>query len=448
MKNVIIVDCPVRLGDLIKDKLAEDKIEVNFVQGKLDSVMRMVNLLPDLAIVYIHKSEEERDIIEYLTKVHSDINACRTPIIAIGMPRDIHQITDFARLGIRKYFVTPFKFDLLFYCIENILQMRFIIDRSQAIFNLHVNGNILFIEISKAINRAKVTLLNYQLSEIIDYLNLQVPYIFLLISNIDLTYIDGINVEHLIDSISRAKRVMMKNIKIITDNGFIKDLIAGHNEYKTIEVVPSAKKLVKTIGDADIAIKGRPVAIERKTNPNSDVNDYLCETLLQNTLSTYTCEVDLRFSFDDTKNAFLPIMNKTNGTARHVPRVAVAISINTILDNFAQSFRVKGFGVDTFNDGALFMQVLRTCNGAKTNEERKYDLVVLDITMRSLKGFSTLLELKKLPTAPKIFVYTAAVPREIVVKAIACGASQYFVRPQTPDDIVNKAAEIFLKPTN
>lgn len=442
MRNVLIVDCPLRLGDLIKDKLAEDKLEVNFAQGKLDSVTRMINLLPDLAIVYISKTEEEKDIIEYLTRVHSDLNASHTPLIAIGSPRNIHQITDFARLGIRKYFIKPFKFDLLFYCIENILGMRFMIDRTQAIFDFHVNGNILFVEVSRAINREKVTLLSYQMTEVIDYLNLQLPYIVLMISNIDLSYVDGVNVECLLDTISHTKRVIVKNIKIITNNLFVKELIAGHSEYSSIEVFKSAKDLVPTINAAELLIKGKSCVPPRVTNDQSPITDILCEKLFSNTLTNFKSEIDMRFSFDDTRVAVLPIMSKSEKVPRKVFRIAVVDSNNTILDNFAQSFRAKGFGIDTFNDGALFMQVLNTYNGKKTADDRKYDLVVLNLTMKSLGGFSALLELRQLSHPPTIFVYTPAVPREIVIKAIACGAKQYFVRPQTPDDIVMKAMEI------
>lgn len=449
MKNVLMIDCPTSLAELLAGKFAEDKIEVSIVQGKLDSVTRMIGSLPDLAITYIRKEEDEKSIIEWLTRIHSDINASRTPIIAIGTSRDVHELTDFTKLGVRKFFVTPFKFDLFFYYIENILQMRFVIDRTQGIVNLHVNNNMLFIEISKAINRAKVSILHYIITEAIDALALQMPLILLVIESIDLTYVDGINIEYILDTIIKTKGVLMKNIKVITNNAFVKELIEGHTNYESVEVLGDARSALTAIDNSDKVLAVRTKESGRPTIPaNASVEEQIFAKVLTPTNTDFIPDVDLRFSFDDTKSFTLPFMLSSTAKGAAQPtytdarRVAILAANNTILDDFAACFRTKGFMPDTFNDGALFMGIMQAKNGTSMRD-KKYDLVVVDITMKSFGGFASLSKLALLPLRPVIFVYTNSVPREVVVKAISVGANQYFVRPQTPLDVVEKAVSIF-----
>lgn len=450
MKSILMIDCPANLAELLALKFAEDKIEVNVAQGKSDSVTRMISTLPDLAIAYINRDETEKSIIEWLTRIHSDINASRTPIIAIGASRDVHEITDFAKLGVRKFFVTPIKFDTFFYYIENILQMRFVIDRTQGIVNFHINNNMLFIELGKAINRVKIAILRYIVSTAIDSLALQMPLILLVIENMDLTYVDGINIEYILDTLIKTKNVLTKNIKVITNNSFVKELIEGHDEYSSVEVLPSARSALTAVENSDKVFALRTKDSERPPMAaDASIEEQVLNKILLATNKGFVPDVDLRFSFDDTKSFTLPFIHSKAGKTtapvyNEARRVAILASNNAILDEFSAAFRTHGFLPDTFNDGALFMGIMQAKNGvANITRDKKYDLVVVDIVMKSFGGFASLSKLALLPLRPVIFVYTNSVPREVVVKAISVGANQYFVRPQTPLDVVEKAVAIY-----
>ena len=66
--------------------------------------------------------------------------------------------------------------------------------------------------------------------------------------------------------------------------------------------------------------------------------------------------------------------------------------------------------------------------------------------MPGLSGIDTLMKLKELPEFPVIFIYSQAMKKELIIKSLSMAAKQYFVKPQKPEVILNKAVEMFIAP--
>ena len=190
MKRVLIVDTPPIFREFLKNKFSEEKIDVTFIQEKRDAITKMISLFPDLVIMDISEFENIEDVKEILQKIKSDPNASRIPLLVTGPVLDRMNLALFAKYGVHKYFVKPIKFDIFFESIGQILKTAFSMDTTPCILDLHRNGNIIFIEIAQGLNREKLTLLKYKLSEIIENEGLENPKVVLMMSNLDLTFVD------------------------------------------------------------------------------------------------------------------------------------------------------------------------------------------------------------------------------------------------------------------
>ena len=69
MKNVLVVDASPIFSEFLKDKFSEEKIEVTFIQDKLDSIPKMISMLPDLVILDINETDNPAFLLDYLQKI-------------------------------------------------------------------------------------------------------------------------------------------------------------------------------------------------------------------------------------------------------------------------------------------------------------------------------------------------------------------------------------------
>ncbi|UKI53817.1 MAG: response regulator [Treponema sp.] len=210
MKNVLIIDAPPMFREFLKNKLSEEKVNVIITQEKRDALIKITSVLPDLVIIDINDFDDPDSIMELFQKIKANPNASRIPTIATGPKMDKNIIGTYAKLGIHKYFIKPIKFDIFFESIGRILHTAFSMDSTPCVLDIHRNNDIIFIEIAQGLNREKLSLLKYKLSEIIENNEIEVPKIILMMTNLELSFVDGLNLELLIDNILSNTKVHTK----------------------------------------------------------------------------------------------------------------------------------------------------------------------------------------------------------------------------------------------
>lgn len=417
MINVFIVDLPQSLGDFLNEKLSEEKINVSFMPDKIDSFPKMLSHLPDLVITNMTENENIENFNEYLKKIKGDINASKIPLFVLGPKKELKEIAEYAKLRVHKYFMKPLKLDFLFETIGQALKTQFTIDTTPCIIDVHCNGNIIFVEISQGLNRDKIALLRYKIAEIIENIRITTPRIFLLISNLDMTYVDAINVELLLNKILDNKLIQRNNLRILTNSNFMKDLIEGHTEYTGVETSVDISKFATSLA-----------AITNE----SQVQDVVVEKILLNTEQDFKGVFDMRFSTD--ANMTSSLSETLNNANDYLKQIAIVNPDVKILDIFSSAFRMKNMPIDTFTNGILFLEKMN---------KTQYDLVIIDITIQNPNGFEILKKLQSMPCPPQIFVYSPPVSKEMMIKAFSLGAKQYFIKPQPVACIVEKAVSMF-----
>ena len=212
MKQVLIIDAPPLFSGYLKDKLNAEKIKVGFAEIKKDAFPKMLSALPDLIIINI--DETHKDFFDFLTKKRDDPNASKIPIIITGPTMEREQVASLSQYNVIKYFNKPIKFDIFFNAIARVFLASFAFDTTPCIMEIHVNNNVVFIEIADGLNREKLAILKYRLSEVIDLAHITTPKVVLMMSDLTLSFVDGSYLELLLDNILSDSRINPKNFKI------------------------------------------------------------------------------------------------------------------------------------------------------------------------------------------------------------------------------------------
>lgn len=409
-KQVLIINAAPMFREFLKEKLSSENVSVEISDSRLDSFSKVVRILPDLIIIDIESSFDE--VMDLLERKMSDPNAKRIPVIISGPVMDRAQISSLVQFGVVKYFSKPIKFDIFFEAIGKIIRVNLSMDTTPCVLEIHHNGNIIFVEIAQGLNREKISLLKYRITEMIDNYKIREPKMIVMMTNLQLSFVDGINVELLLDTVTADERIQHRNIKILSLDNFMDEFIDGHVEYVGVKVI---KDLTSALG----SLVGR-------NNSNDEATDIIANSILAGDDSDADGMVDIRFGADGADGDEL----NTEGSLLNIAIVDDDEVVRRIL---SQSFVALGITTETFDSGAKFAQAIQTKN---------YDLAVLDIFMQGVSGYDILKQLRGRERPIPVIVYSQAVQREYVIQALSLGAKGYLAKPQKPEVILKKAMEI------
>ena len=213
MKKVLIIDSHQLFRDFLKNKLSLDQIEVTLSQQNRDGYTKMISTLPNLVIMDM--GEDNKNEMDLLEKKASDINTVNIPVIIMGPVAERANIASLAKYGVIKYFAKPIQFDVFFDAIGKVLKIPLSMDLTPSVLDIHHNGNIIFIEFAQGLNQEKLSLLQYKLTDMIEHEGIESPKVIIMFTGLDLSFVDGCNIEFLIENILACPKIHTKNVKIL-----------------------------------------------------------------------------------------------------------------------------------------------------------------------------------------------------------------------------------------
>lgn len=409
MKSVIIIDASPMFQEFLKDKLTDEGVSVTVATGQRDAFAKTLSILPDLIIIDF--KDDFATFIDFLQRKHKDPNAKKIPVIVAGPNLPANQISILISYGISKYFTTPIKFDVFFESVGQILRITVSMDITPCVLDIHRNGNLIFIEIAKNLNREKIALLKYKLAEIIEAEKLTAPKIVLMMTNLDLSFVDTVNIELLLDNILSNNAIKKKNVKILSLDDFMIEIIDGHEQYNGIEVADNLPNILNSIVDA---------------NASSSVSDLITDKILTPIRDQRSGSIETRFHSDSGVRQD----DEKSGTKIRVAVVDDDKVTTTLLSN---AFSKIGAECDKYSSGAEFMIGIK---------KHKYDLVILDIFMPGISGLDILQKLRNESYTTPIIVYSQGTQKEAVIQALSLGAKHFLIKSQKPEELVQKAVEV------
>lgn len=411
MKQVLLIDASPMFREFLKEKLTAEKVAVETTNGMRDAFTKMISLLPDLVIIDVQSSME--DLIDFLESKHADPNAKLIPIIISGPIIEREKVSMLTQFGVVKYFTKPIKFDIFFESIGKILKASFSIDVTPCVLEIHINGNIIFIEIAQGMNREKLALLKYKMPELINENHIVNPKIILMMTDLQLSFVDGANLELLLDNVTADTRIQKKNIKVLSLDSFTKELVDGHPAYKGIEVTNNLNQVLNSLVES---------------GPTTDLHQLVTDKILSSDEKAQQGSVEMRFVSDNGVIDSDEAKNEGN-----VLTIAIVDDDAVIRKLLQHAFSTINANTVLFDSGPEFLQAVN---------RQSFDLVILDIYMAGISGFDILKNLQERKYRTPIIVYSQATQREAVVQALTLGAKSYLVKPQKPEVIIQKAVEV------
>lgn len=409
MKKVLIIDSHQLFRDFLKQKLSVDQVEVVLTQENRDSYPKMLTVLPNLII--LDMSEDRVEEMAFLEKKINDPNTANIPVIITGPTAEKSSIASLAKYGVIKYFAKPIQFDVFFEAIGHVLHNPLSMDTTPSVLDLHRNNSIIFIELAVGLNREKIALLQYKLTEMIETEEIESPKILIMLTNLELTFVDGFNLEYLLDNILACPKVHNKYVKILSLSPFLKEFLEGHEAYSGIEMSNNLPKVLNSLIDTTIT---------------SSVSDLITDRILTSSyLDEDSSSVETRF-FSDT-NSDPEALKANDGT---VLNIAIIDSDLQSLAMSKQAFENFGANCSVFQNGKAFMD---------SYAPEKYNLIILDVILVDNMGLNILNSLKNRYDAPPVIVYTQSLQRDWVVKILSSGAKSYLVKPLKPQVLVQKS---------
>lgn len=409
MKSVIIIDASPMFQEFLKDKLSDEGVSVTVAQGERDAFTKLLATLPDLIIMDIENNLAVT--LDFLQRKIKDPNAKSIPVIMAGPSLEKNQIVNFMQFGVIKYFTKPIKFDIFFEAIGRVLRMAFSMDVTPCMLDLHRNGDLIFIEVAQNLNREKISLLKFKLSEMIENGNLSEPKIILMMTNLNLTFVDTINLELLIDNVLSNPAVKKKNVKILSMNTFTQNLVEGHEQYAGIEVVENLPQVLNSLVDS---------------NASANMSDLITDKVLSHSHTDDGGSIETRFHSDSG-------VSEEDSTSSSVMRIALVDDDNVTLGLLKPAFERTGATCDTYASGSEFLAGMK---------KFRYDLVVLDIFMPGISGLDILKRMQVEIDVPPVLIYSQATQRESVIQALSLGAKKFLIKPQKPEVLVKTALEL------
>lgn len=406
MKSVLLIDCSSLFGGFLHDKFSTEQISLESVSSR-EAYTKMITLLPDLIIIEADGGLSE-DVMHLLEKKSVDPNARKLPIIIIGPVLERSKIANLIEYNVVKYFSKPIKFKVFFEAVGKILQIEFSMDTTPCILDIHLNGSLVFIEVALGLNRERLMLLKYRLAELIEHYKINVPKVILMLTNIQLSFVDGLNLELLIDNISSEGKIPNKYIKILTFDNFTKELVKGHPEYFGIQVSSDIESIVGFMVDHD---------------SNYNIKEFVYDKVL--TSDKPAEESDL--GFIDSKSGL-------EGNFGSMMRIAVIdddVIVRKLLQNTISS--VSG-------ETGLFETVSAFFESLSTGIE--YDAVIMDLYLPDMDGINVLKNFQRKGLQIPVIIYSKAAAKEVVMQALSLGARSYLVKPQKPSVVLGKVIEI------
>ncbi|MBU0928557.1 MAG: response regulator [Spirochaetes bacterium] len=417
--SVLIIDESDLFRDYLKSRLVRAGLEAEVAINGLDGISKMRNDPPDLIVMDYHLTR--KTCKEVLEEKARNPNTASIPVVLTAQKIDKNRLLELVQYNIRKVFMKPIKMDALYQILSEITGSRFEVDKTPCIVEAHVNDNIVFVELAKGINREKVDLLRFKIRELLDLYAIQKPRVLLMLSDMELSFVDGPNLEVLLETIAEASRAKPKHIKVLTRSSFVKDFVSGRPEFSEIEVV----------ANLEYALDGLVAEAARAADAPEQKAAIITDRILSTQGSASKGEsVEMRFETENARPRVSIESAKDLGAGLSIAVVDDDFVIQELLKTTFEAINAK---VNTFSNGREFLTAVRS---------RVFDLVFLDLRMPEVDGFGVLAELRAQDLEMPIIVLSAVTQRESVVKAFQAGVKSYLVKPLKPEHILRKTLEI------
>ncbi|MDR2482496.1 MAG: response regulator [Treponema sp.] len=413
MKNILVIDESPLFREYLWTKFTENAIDITMAGSGRDGLAKMRTLKPDLVLLDYHIRGV--NYLEVLQQKKDNSGIADIPVIITAKRLDQDKIIELVPYNVRKVFTKPIKIDALFGAIAQLLNVRFDLDASPGQVDVHINDNIIFIEISQGLNQDKLELLQFKMLELIELYGVRSPRLLVMISNTRLGPADTPKLYSLFEIVTKIAAGGQQNIRALTRDEYAAAYLASRKEFKAIQIAENLTAAIEQLlgerisDEETAAIDGRLLSRQEQTGVGETVQ--------------------LTFAAEDGP----PV------TLENIQDMLKDLKIAAVDDDFViqelikNTFQRAGAMVSTFPDGGAYLAAL---------ESVSFDLTFLDMMMPSMDGFAVLRAMNEKDIRQPVIVLSAISQRESVIRAFKLGIKSYLVKPLRPGAIFKKTLEV------
>jgi CheY-like chemotaxis protein len=287
MNKILLVDESQLFRKFITQQLESFGFKVITCRSGFDGLNKLRTTRPDLVI--IDDNLNRLSVNNFLKKKLEDINIKDIPVIFTADGFSQERIVELCRVKVRRFIVKPLKIDQFFSTVSSFFNQDIWIDDTECQLNIHVNDNLILVEIARGLNKTKLGLLQWKIRDIISRNSIDTPKIMLLISDVVVDDESAIILSVLLDSLSEIPD-KPEDVKILTIDDKIKDAVLSVSHLSHIDVF---NNLIEAI-DAFFGKKG----LEKLTSNQDSVHQIFLST--DDSFDT-TGLVDLNFKEEQTQ---------------------------------------------------------------------------------------------------------------------------------------------------
>ncbi len=416
--KILVIDQSNLLRNFIRDKLTNLNFEVLLAKDGLDGLIKMRNQLPDLIIMDIYLPRLNG--LNFL-KEKSELKGTKDiPVVLLSPKIDRDIIIKLSKYKINKILSKPIQIDLLLLTISNIFNVQFEIDKTQCKIDVHLNDDILFIEVSMGLNSDKIELMKYKILEVKDLYETELQKVLIIMTDIE----DQKNLDDLLNllmqSITSTTSAQLHNINLLTRLPHIKSYFTDHSKYNKIKISEDFIKAIENLGKIDLFFTNESEIESVKKN------------IISKKIDKPLGELDLNFSDETIK---LNDFENDSATTEKKFTIAIVDDDLSILELMEEILTNKNWKTVSYENGKIFID---------DYNRTKPDLIFLDILMPIMSGFDVLDYLKTHNNNIPVIVLTALADKDSILKARQYGVKSYMTKPANIKFIQHKVEEILI----
>ncbi|GHV77027.1 two-component system response regulator [Spirochaetia bacterium] len=453
-KKVLVIDESPLVREYLKTKLLENKgeVEADTAGNSLEAAGKMRIGSPDLILLDYPLGET---CIQVLQEKRLNPNTAKVPVILMAQKIDQEKIIELLPFGVKKVFTKPFRVDALFKTVSELLGVRFTIDTSPGIIDVHVNSDILFIELARGLNHDKLDMLYYRVTELLTLYEMSIPRIIIMLSDLNLNLKGGAagnadfgKLEKLLHLLLKASKAKRRILHILTKDENIRRFVTERREYAEYRLVSTLQEAMNLLyADEKPAPEAKADAPAEEGEASPEIEDADADAEVLEDIADLVESKGTILNADDPKTEEAMLLRFDRDYHKHLTtealrevirnlRIGAVDDDGIILEMIRNIFETAGASVKTYLSGAEFL---------KEPEMALFDLVFMDLVMPEPDGFMVLEQLQAINYQTPVIVLSSMTKQEMVIKAFQMGVKSYLYKPLNPEDVFKKTLEI-LKP--
>lgn len=249
MNKILVVDESALFRKFSTYLLGYYGYKIITARSAFDGLNQLRKAQPDLIIM--DDGLNRQSVNSFLKKKNEDINVKDIPVIFIADQFSQERIVELCRIKVRRFLLKPLKVDQFLDTVSSFFKKGLFIDRTECQLNLHVNENLILVEIARGFNRTKLDLVSWKIKEVLISNSIDNPKIMLLISDV---VVDD-QTENILDSLLKSLIAIPNNrddVKILTNDKYVKNAVMSNPGMEGIDICNS---LIEAI-DAFFGKKG------------------------------------------------------------------------------------------------------------------------------------------------------------------------------------------------